>query len=130
MIETFLKKIAATVTGWYYPLDMDSTLLRKDIPWDEVENEQIENKNYKEIGSYLMKEMVEGKIIRVGSASNRCLARLNECPKASFIKTKIHRDSVLYDLFLHEEAASSEKRETGWTQKGTWVEMSTSAAIS
>ena len=43
--------------------------------------------------------------------------RLNDQTKASFIKTKIHRDSVLYRSFTHNEATASDKIATREAQK-------------
>ena len=80
-------------------IKLDDVLLRKDIPWDEIHDEQIENVKNNSIRTYLIKEMVKRKIIRAGSTgsiTNGFLERLNEHTKMSFLKTKSKRDSVFY----------------------------------
>ena len=55
---------------WKLFTKLDRTLLRNDVPWDEINDKQMENLKRNAIGTYLMKEMVQGRIIRTGSTSN------------------------------------------------------------
>jgi len=76
-----------------------------------------------------MKDTIRNINIRAGSTASSFVNRLVEHKKASYLKTNMAKQSVMYSSYPNDGASGKDKSEGCCDAKGNWLQVKTSMAV-
>ncbi len=113
--------------------DLTYTLLSDSLLASEMTCESFEcgdnNERAKRIGAYLMKDTIRNINIRAGSTASSFMNRLVEHKKASYLKTNMAKQFLMYSSYPNDGASGKDKSEGCCDAKGNWLQVKTSMVV-